>query len=68
MFPSCAAIYGVEPTVVERAEELVLLSAQGEDLVTACTKVSEQEEEDLGIAVSDFMQNRLNIFLNVCLR
>lgn len=51
MFFSCAAINGVEPAVVDRAEELVLLSARGEDLVTACTKISEQEEKDLEIAV-----------------
>ncbi len=38
--------------MVDRAEELVLLSAQGEDLVTACTKMSEEEEKELGIAVS----------------
>lgn len=49
---SCAAINGVEPAVVDRAEELVLLSARGEDLVTACARMSEQEEKDLEIAVS----------------
>lgn len=38
--------------MVDRAEELVLLSAQGIDLVTACTRMSEQEEEDLEVAVS----------------
>lgn len=52
MFISCAAINGVDLAVVDRAEELVLLSAQGEDLVTACTRLSEQEEDDLEIAVS----------------
>ena len=52
MLNSCAAINGVEPAVVNRAEELVLLSTQGEDLVTACTRMSEQEEKDLENAVS----------------
>lgn len=38
--------------MVDRAEELVILSAQGEDLVRACARITEEEEEDLVTAVS----------------
>lgn len=46
----CAAMNGVDPVIVNRSEELVLLHAQGEDLVAACAKISEEEETDLKIA------------------
>ncbi len=49
---SCAALNGVDATIVDRANYLVDISAKGEDLVTACAKISE-EENDLKDAVSD---------------
>lgn len=49
---SCAANCGVESPVLARANELVLLSARGEDLVAACASMSKNEEEDLEKAVS----------------
>lgn len=49
---SCAAINGVDSAIVDRAEELVLLCAQGEDLVVSCAMISTEEGEDLKLAVS----------------
>ncbi|KAL2059622.1 hypothetical protein ABVK25_000915 [Lepraria finkii] len=43
----CAALNGVDRAVVDRANELVELSAKGEDLVAACATMSPQEEDDL---------------------
>lgn len=48
---SCAAMNGVDRAVIDRAEELVLLCAQGQDLVAACAKMSIEEETELEAAV-----------------
>lgn len=48
----CAAINGVSAEVVERAEQLVLMCARGEDLVVACAIMPEAEAESLTEAVS----------------
>lgn len=52
LLPSCAALNGVDQAIVDRADELVLLSARGEDLIAACATISEKEEADLETAVS----------------
>lgn len=43
----CAAMNGIDPGIVERADELILLAARGEDLILACAKVSEDETREL---------------------
>lgn len=43
----CAALNGVPGAVVRRAEAISQLIARHEDLVTACSQLSKQEEEDL---------------------
>lgn len=43
----CAVLNGIDPAVVERADELILLAARGEDLIAACTKVSSDEAQEL---------------------
>lgn len=48
----CAAINGISPEIVAKAEQLALLAARGEDLVAVCTEMSKEETEELDFAVS----------------
>jgi DNA mismatch repair protein MSH5 len=52
---SCAALNGVPSEIVQRAENLILLSMKGEDLVTACCQISKDEATELEESVSETM-------------
>ena len=46
----CAALNGVDNAVIERAESISRLLAEGEDLKAACAKLSTDEEKKLEVA------------------
>lgn len=48
---SCAAINGIDPAIVSRANEIASLSARGENIVAACAVLSSEEMQDLEEAV-----------------
>jgi DNA mismatch repair protein MSH5 len=52
---SCAAMNGVPPEIVQRAENLILLSMRGKDLVAACCQMPEDEVAELEEAVRETM-------------
>lgn len=62
---SCAAMNGINPAIVARAEEIGLLSARGEDLVAVCAIMSVQEDEDLQYAVCLDCKMRLLSYLSL---
>lgn len=43
---------GIDKAIVDRADDLCLLGARGEDLVASCAMISEKKELDLKVAVS----------------
>ena len=42
---------GIDPAIIERANEIAALMRRGEDLVAACAKLTPVEMEDLEDAV-----------------
>ena len=63
----CAAMNGVDPVIVGRSEELILLCARGENLVTSCAKISEEEEDLLKVAeeiAREFLAIDIREFVN----
>ena len=44
---SCAAMNGVPAEVVQRAENLIVLAMKGEDLISACCRMPEDEVTEL---------------------
>jgi DNA mismatch repair protein MSH5 len=51
---------GIDPAIVERAEQLILLSVRGDDLVAACSLLSEaatKELEDAEQVARQFLQH-----------
>ncbi|PGH07736.1 hypothetical protein AJ79_06213 [Helicocarpus griseus UAMH5409] len=49
---NCAALNGIEPAIISRANEIGTLAARGEDLVVICAKMSADEMEKLEEAES----------------
>lgn len=47
---SCAAMNGINREIVERADELILLAARGEDLVELCAELPESELQEYTLA------------------
>ena len=47
---------GVPPEIIQRAENLILLSVRGEDLVAACCQMPEDEAAELEEAVCEGMR------------
>ncbi|QDS74512.1 hypothetical protein FKW77_007276 [Venturia effusa] len=61
---TCAAMNGVAPEIVGRAEEFIRLSVRGEDLVAACSAMPEAETMELEEAeqiARDFLASDISI-------
>lgn len=57
----CAAMNGIGPEIVRRAEELVLMTARGEDLVAACAIMEGDEMTELKDAVCSLLVSCFSI-------
>lgn len=61
MLHSCAAINCVPPEIIQRAETLILLSMRGEDLVSVCCQIPEDEVAELEEAVSKLLRSEYHV-------
>ena len=50
-YGSCAALNGIEKSVITRAEDIILMIAKGEDLASACLNISDVDMEEVSKAV-----------------
>lgn len=60
---------GIDAAIVQRAEELIKMTARGHDLVAACGQMSAGEAEELEKAVSpdhDLAKNHTNDYAGNC--
>lgn len=48
---SCAAMNGIPPEIVQRADNLVLIAIKGEDLISTCCQMPSDEMAELEEAV-----------------
>jgi DNA mismatch repair protein MSH5 len=55
---------GVPPEIIQRAENLILISMRGEDLVAACCQMPEDEAAELEEAVSKHIRSMIASNLN----
>jgi DNA mismatch repair protein MSH5 len=46
----CAGLNGIDQAVVDRADDLILMAAKGEDWVAACVRLTEEERRELAVA------------------
>lgn len=53
----CAAVNGIPKDIVDRAEDLILRAAHGEDLIAVCATMPEEELTELENAVSSSVPN-----------
>jgi hypothetical protein len=58
---SCAAINGIDPAIISRANEIASLSARGENIVAACAVLSPEEMQDLEEAVRVYSPEKNNL-------
>lgn len=47
---TCAMMNGIDPAIVDRAEELILMASRGEDLVLACSAMSPDDARNYEVA------------------